>query len=100
MTLQNQLVDAPKVFDSALAEEALARFADAPQSVRDLVAGMAGSSSFLRSLLMKEAQWFETILDQDPDAAFEGILENIEAPLVSGLRQAKRRVRCAARLKR
>ncbi|MEJ6708244.1 MAG: bifunctional [glutamine synthetase] adenylyltransferase/[glutamine synthetase]-adenylyl-L-tyrosine phosphorylase [Amylibacter sp.] len=92
MTLQNQLTFAPFPYDVPLAADAVEWFAVAPQSVRDLVVGMAGSSSYLRGLLSKEAEWFESILDVDPDAAFEGILRNIEAPLVTGLRQSKRRV--------
>jgi glutamate-ammonia-ligase adenylyltransferase len=92
MTLQNQLTNAPLPYDSALAEESLARFADAPQTVRDLIAGIAGSSSYLRGLLTREADWFGSILNTDPDIAFEEILHNIAPPMDSGLRQAKRRV--------
>lgn len=92
MTLQNQLTAAPLPFDPALAEDVLTQFEATPKSVHDLIAGMAGSSSFLRSLLEKETVWFASILDKDPDAAFEDILSNIEAPLDRGLRQAKRRV--------
>ena len=92
MMLQNLLTHAPLPHDLALAQDAVERFGGQPKAVQDLVAGMAGSSSFLRGLLAKEADWFETALDLDPDAAFEGILENIETPLATGLRQAKRRV--------
>lgn len=92
MTLQNQLTTAPKTYDPALAEDVLARFADAPPQVHALVRGMAGSSSFLRGLLTREAAWFSEALSVTPEAAFEGILKTIEEPLHSGLRQAKRRV--------
>jgi glutamate-ammonia-ligase adenylyltransferase len=92
MMLKNQLCRAPLPYDLALAEDVLGRFADAPRSVCDLVAGMAGSSSYLRGLLSKEADWFESVLDVEPNAAFEGILKNIDEPIAKGLRQAKRRV--------
>ena len=92
MTLQNQLSAAPLPFEPAVAEEVLARFPNVTLQLRSLLRGMAGSSSFLRSLLEIETEWFTTILDLYPDTAFEEILENIDAPLPYGLRKAKRRV--------
>ena len=81
MTLQNQLSAAPLPFEPAVAEEVLARFPNVTSQLRSLLRGMAGSSSFLRSLLEIETEWFTSILDLDPDTSFEKILENIDAPL-------------------
>ena len=78
MTLQNQLSAAPLPFEPAVADEVLARFPNVTLQLRSLLRGMAGSSSFLRSLLEIETEWFTTILDLDPDTAFEEILENLQ----------------------
>lgn len=92
MTLQNQLTTAPLAFNPSLAEEVVANFPNAPDAVRALISGMAGSSSFLRSLLEREADWFASVLDRDPDETFNGILDNVHEPLATSLRGAKRRV--------
>ena len=96
MTLETQLKSAPVPYNSELAVEVLDRFAGQSGKTRDLVAGMAGTSSYLRGLLQREADWFETALKQEPGACFDGVLAAVDpedaAGLGTALRIAKRRI--------
>jgi len=93
MTLKKQLKTAPIPYEPALAEDVLAKFDLPGGRTRDLVAGIAGCSPFLRSILERETDWFKDVLDQDPDQSFDAILTSIlDDNLPAQLRIAKRRV--------
>ncbi|MBC6443067.1 MAG: glutamine-synthetase adenylyltransferase [Rhodobacteraceae bacterium] len=61
-------------------------------TLRELTNGMAGSSPYLRSLLLREAEWFSDAARRPPEEIFADILASVpeEAPL-NTLRLAKRR---------
>ncbi|GGA24147.1 glutamine-synthetase adenylyltransferase [Neptunicoccus cionae] len=96
MTLETQLKSAPVPYNPELAVEARERFNAHSALTGNLVAGMAGSSGYLRGLLQREADWFEGALGQEPEACFEALLSAIDpedgANLGAALRIAKRRV--------
>jgi glutamate-ammonia-ligase adenylyltransferase len=92
MSLKKRLKSAPIPYEPELASEALSRVG----SAAELVAGIAGCSPYLRSVLEREADWFSCVLQQEPEAAFQAILDDVTAqepePLAIELRRAKRRV--------
>ncbi len=96
MILRESLETAPIPFAADLAEDVLAEMALEAGRARDLVAGMAASSPYLRGLLLREVAWFGAVLAQEPDAAFLEILAGVVAvepeALAVELRVAKRRV--------
>ncbi|MBR9863768.1 MAG: glutamine-synthetase adenylyltransferase [Rhodobacteraceae bacterium] len=96
MTLETQLKSAPVPYNPELAVDVLDRFEGQSARTRDLVAGMAGTSSYLRGLLQREADWFEAALKQEPGACFDGVLAAVDpedaAGLGTALRIAKRRI--------
>ena len=96
MALKNLLKTAPIPFEIDLATEVLEQYDLPPGPARDLVAGIAGSSPYLRGLLQREADWFGGGLNVAPELAFDKILTGITEvepePLAIALRRAKRRV--------
>ncbi|MEX0339976.1 MAG: glutamine-synthetase adenylyltransferase, partial [Arenibacterium sp.] len=85
----------PSAFDTALGEEARAAVADVAPDHGDLIAGAAGSSPYLKSLIDREKEWLSQALNQ-PDQALNDVLVGARAlpqdELKPGLRQAKRRL--------
>ncbi|MCG6902647.1 MAG: glutamine-synthetase adenylyltransferase [Rhodobacter sp.] len=96
MTFAARLSRSPIPFDAALGDEAAALFGDHGAELRALIAGTAGCSPYLKSLIEKEADWLNAALEQEPEAAFAASLDAVRAlpapDLQSGLRRAKRRV--------
>lgn len=93
MTLNKLLKTAPIPYEPALAEDILAKMNLPEGAVRDLVAGIAGCSPYLRSILQRETDWFVHVLEQHPDQTFEAILADVSRDdLSKSLRTAKRRV--------
>ncbi len=85
----------PRSFDPDRGAEARARVPDVTAEQADLIAGTAACSPYLAGLIEKEATWISQAL-QGPDAALADTLATVaaleQADLMSGLRQAKRRV--------
>ncbi|MBM2291058.1 glutamine-synthetase adenylyltransferase [Sulfitobacter pseudonitzschiae] len=85
----------PRPFDPDRGAEARARVHDVTPEQAELLAGTAACSPYLAGLIEKEADWIAQAL-QDPDAALADTLQTVaaleQADLMSGLRQAKRRV--------
>lgn len=92
MALRNQITQSPLVYASELAEEVACLFKDQPKQVVDLVAGMAGSSSYLRGLLVRERDWITEALDLDPHETLQAVMDRVSDPFPVSLREAKRRV--------
>lgn len=90
----------PLPLDPARAASAAALFPDLPQPVRDLVAGVAGTSPYLAGLLEREAEWLPGALDHEDVVAREtaGFEDLDAAELGIALRRAKRRVALYAAL--
>lgn len=90
----------PVPLDQSRAESVLALYTELPQPVRDLIAGVAGTSPFLAGLLEKEADWLPDALPHEDVVARETAgFEELDAnELAIGLRRAKRRVALYAAL--
>lgn len=106
MSLANRLSRAPLPHDAAAAAEIRADFGDLDPDLTSLVAGAAGCSPYLKSLLEHERDWIRQAVAQDPETACAEVLDAIdiggEAPspdaLGTALRQAKRRIALLAAL--
>ena len=96
MALKDRLKSAPLIYEQAFADETLSRFGGLTPPAGDLIAGIAGSSPFLRGLLHLETEWFSDSLKVAPEERFAEILSGITADvpeeLAPQLRCAKRRV--------
>jgi hypothetical protein len=58
----NRITRRPIPYDLAMAQEAAQAFAAAPPDMRDLIAGAAGCSPYLKDLLRREGGWLTTAL--------------------------------------
>ncbi|WP_375262366.1 glutamine-synthetase adenylyltransferase [Palleronia sp.] len=102
MSLANRITRAPDPFDRDRAAEAVSVLGEMPEPVRDLVAGVAGCSPYLRRLIETESDWLRVALDTSPETVLQEILSDANtaeaADLGDALRQAKRRVALLAGL--
>ncbi len=96
MSLISLTQSAPIPFEPARGAEAVALFAPAPANVRDLIAGVAGCSPYLRGLIASEAEWLRAAQGQPPETVMADLRDTIGATgfdaLGRELRRAKRRV--------
>ncbi|GAB4261515.1 MAG: [glutamate--ammonia-ligase] adenylyltransferase [Pararhodobacter sp.] len=94
--IASRLTRTPIPFDAEAGADASARFADLAPELRALLAGTAGCSPFLKSLMEREEPWLRAALAEPPEAALEAVIAGLvpDAPAATGsaLRQAKRRV--------
>jgi len=85
----------PRAFDPSLGDEARAILPDITPEQGELIAGTAGSSPYLKSLIDREKDWLPRALLQ-PDQALADVMAEAQIlppdQLKPGLRQAKRRV--------
>ncbi len=102
MSLLSRISRSPIPYDRQAAADLAGAFPDLPPELRDLMAGTAGCSPYLRDLMLREAGWLRQIAGETSEAALAGVLEQAEATgldqLGPGLRQAKRRVALLAGL--
>ena len=86
----------PRAHEPDRGAETAALFPELPPELRDLIAGVAGSSPYLKALAEKERDWLGPALSEAPETAMAAVLDEVraleEAALAPGLRQAKRRV--------
>ena len=91
----SRLTRQPIAFDPAPAAEIASIFADLPPEVSGLLANTAGSSPYLKDLMLLEADWLRPALYQAPETAFAALMAELESlatdELSHGLRQVKRR---------
>ena len=96
MSFAARLTRCPRAHDPDRGADAAAGFPDLPPELAELVAGTAGCSPYLAGLIGREAAWLAEALQQDPEAGFAAICDDVRAldngALKSGLRRAKRRV--------
>ncbi|SFG16266.1 glutamate-ammonia-ligase adenylyltransferase [Palleronia marisminoris] len=96
MSFATRITRAPDPFDRDRADEALSLLGELPDTLRDLVAGVAGCSPYLQRLIEAEADWLREALDSEPETALHEILSEANtaeaADLGEALRRAKRRV--------
>ncbi|WP_281825444.1 glutamine-synthetase adenylyltransferase [Jannaschia rubra] len=89
---RNLITRHPVPFD---AEAGARAAADVPVDAGDLVAGAAGCSPYLATLIARERDWLADLWDNDPEAALDDILTMLaqaEGDASVALRVAKRRV--------
>lgn len=89
MSLVSRLTRMPLALDPSLPDDL-----GLTGQARDLVTGMGGSSSYLRMLIEREADWFCTALEAEPERALAPLLlpPDPDADVAGALRAAKRRV--------
>jgi len=101
MSLAQNIKTAPIAYEPDLANDVLAAYPKQPPELEALIAGVAGCSSYLRSLLMTEQGWLAAHLDAPSDQVvaaindFDGVGLDI---LPNRLRRAKRRLALYAAL--
>ncbi len=85
----------PIAYDRDQAADIANHFADMPPDLRGLLANTAGCSPYLKSLMLREADWLRMVLSISPETAFTGVLVALNDvaldALPNALRQAKRR---------
>lgn len=94
-SLADRITLAPRPHDGAQAADVDARFRDQPEAVRALLAGTAGCSPFLGSLIMREEAWLRPTLATPPEESLAALLAEMGkdgTPLADSLRIAKRRI--------
>ena len=98
----HRLTRAPLPCDHEAGAEIAATFADLAPELRDLLAGTAGCSPFLKSLMERDADWLRGVLAGGPEEALDAVLAALvpDSPAATGsaLRLAKRRVALLAAL--
>ena len=100
--LEHRLTRCPLPFDKGAADDSAARFADIPPPLRDLLAGTAGCSPYLRGLMHTEGAWLRAAMAR----SLEDLLPGLRADLAqadalnpgTALRQAKARLALLAGL--
>lgn len=96
--LAARLTRCPIPHDPDRGREAAAAFPDLASELRELLAGTAGCSPYLRHLMEREAAWLRVALTIAPEAAAEGLFAELagqaagEGDPGSLLRRAKRRL--------
>jgi len=95
MSLASSLTRLPRPFDPDLGAEAIAAVPALGGDMALLITGAGGSSPYLKGLIEREADWLIGACD-DPDAAIEGLTQDVQGLLPDqirkGLRVAKRRI--------
>jgi len=101
MEFARRLTRSPLAHDAEAGADATQRYADLAPELRGLLAGAAGCSPFLKSLMEAEETWLREALAGAPELALEGVLTLGPMGVVetgSALRRAKRRVALLAAL--
>jgi len=100
--LKSRLVRAPIPFDPDAGAETAARFADLAPELRALLAGTAGCSPFLKTLIEREPDWLRAALARPPEAVLDEELAALvpasPEATATALRRAKGRVALLAGL--
>jgi len=95
MSLSARITETPVPFDPDKGEEAAALAGDNGPGARALIAGAAGCSPYLAGLIAAEGEGLGALLEAEPEAAFDTLLEELaalpDAGLKAGLRHCKRR---------
>ncbi|QYK43565.1 MAG: glutamine-synthetase adenylyltransferase [Paracoccaceae bacterium] len=97
-----RLTRCPIPFEPQAAADTRAAFADLAPDLRDLLAGTAGCSPFLKGLITRESVWLRVALTLAPETALRAVLAPLDDlgpdDLPRALRQAKARVALLAGL--
>lgn len=98
----SRLTRSPLAFDRDAGDEVQHHFADLKPELREILAGTAGCSPFLKNIMEREEHWLREALAQSPEAVLDAELAALvpESPSATGsaLRRAKRRIALLAAL--
>ncbi|WP_138468074.1 glutamine-synthetase adenylyltransferase [Poseidonocella sp. HB161398] len=101
MTLTDLIRQHPRPHEPGRAADTLAKLPD-PGAARNLLEGVAGCSPYLAGLMLREAEWLEAALAQDPAESLAAELAQLQPGPVkeaaADLRRAKRRIALLAAL--
>ncbi len=96
MSFANAITRCPIAFDQQAGADAAETFADLSPELRDVLAGTAGCSPYLRGLMAREGDWLRAALAADPATVLPGLADDLRpmsaSELKTGLRRAKGRV--------
>jgi len=96
MSFAARLTRCPRPYDAALGADAAALLPGIAPELRELIAGTAGCSPYLKGLIERDAAWLAETLAGEPEDALAQILGALPAvpggELKSALRHAKHRV--------
>ena len=98
----NRLTRCPLAYDVDAGAEVQTRFADIVPELREVLAGTAGCSPFLKGIMEREEPWLREALAQSPEDSLAAELASLvpDAPAATGsaLRRAKCRIALLAAL--
>jgi [glutamine synthetase] adenylyltransferase / [glutamine synthetase]-adenylyl-L-tyrosine phosphorylase len=96
MKFADRISRSPRPHDPDQGAEVAGAFGDLAPELRGVLVGAGGSSPYLRSLMMRHADWLRAALARPPEAAFDDILAAVAGldagALAPGLRNAKAQV--------
>jgi glutamate-ammonia-ligase adenylyltransferase len=96
MILDGLLTRMPRPTDPERGQDVVAALSVPKGPTCDLIHGAAASAPFLADCALREADWLSDAIRSDPDAAVDGLFQEIEAvdgsALAPGLRRVKRRM--------
>ncbi|WP_415920367.1 glutamine-synthetase adenylyltransferase [Tateyamaria sp. SN6-1] len=92
MSLMSSLTRMPRPHQPDRGRDVAAAVAVTDPVARDLIAGAAGCSPYLASLIEKETAWLPGALEAPETALADALCAPSDVPLKPALRQAKRRV--------
>ncbi|NDR56474.1 glutamine-synthetase adenylyltransferase [Aliiruegeria sabulilitoris] len=102
MSFIARITRSPIPFDAEAGADAQSLFAELPPEMREVLAGTAGCSPYLRGLMARQPEWLAEALFRDPGevlaSEFERLRPMSQTDLKTGLRQAKGRVALLAGL--
>jgi glutamate-ammonia-ligase adenylyltransferase len=95
MSIAARMTRCPHPFNAERGVDALVAVDGLPDALSDLIAGTAGSSPYLASLIKSEADWVVAAM-ADPEGAVAQVIADVKATeaegLADNLRAAKRRI--------
>ncbi|MFV0360811.1 glutamine-synthetase adenylyltransferase [Tropicimonas sp.] len=93
MSFASAIRRTPIPYDSQAGAEVSGSFAALAPELREVLAGAAGCSPYLRGLMTREAEWLETALAQEPSAVLPGLFEALRPLAPPEVRTALRRTK-------
>ena len=93
MTFASRQTRCPIAFDASAAAETSVLFADLSPPLRELLAGTAGCSPYLRGSMLHEADWLRMALADEPETALNALMLAVRGAPVDMLGPALRRTK-------
>ncbi len=93
MSLISLTNTAPIPFEPDHGDEAVLNLGNITENIAELIRGVAGSSPYLRSLIMREATWLKAVLGKDPQVVLSDIRKEVAAESFDALGRELRRAK-------